>query len=303
MVTLNLRSNIIWNFLFTEYSGLCICHRCNHQLFWSLLNLRSKSFQNIFLYQAVWTLNFSGRVGGWAPTVFCHTKFEVKTFSEFFHLQSALDSEFFRGGGVSGHHLFLDTTNLRLKIFQNFFLYWALWSLNFFWVGLCLIINIFWSCQIWGQKFFRIFSLTEHSVLNIWDDRSGHQIFLVALNLRSNIIWNFFVYRVLWTLYLSQVQSPTFLVTLNLRSKSFQNIFLYQAVWTLNFSGRVGVWAPTVFCHTKFEVKTFSEFFHLQSALDSEFFRRGGVSGHHLFLDTPSLRSKSFQNFFLYWAL
>ena len=40
---------------------------------------------------------------------------------------------------------------------------------------------------------------------------------------------------------------------------------------------RLGVWAPTFFGHAKFEVKNFSECFHLHSAVDSEFFARGQV--------------------------
>ena len=36
--------------------------------------------------------------GGSEATFFGHVKFEVKNFLEFFHLQSTLDSEFFRGG-------------------------------------------------------------------------------------------------------------------------------------------------------------------------------------------------------------
>ena len=37
--------------------------------------------------------------GVWAPTFFDDAKFQMlKIFSEFFYLQSALDSEFLRGG-------------------------------------------------------------------------------------------------------------------------------------------------------------------------------------------------------------
>ena len=60
---------------------------------------------------------------------------------------------------------------------------------------------------------------------------------------------------------------------------------------------RLGVWAPTFFRHTKFEVKNFTEFFHLQSTLDSEFFIRVG-SGHQLFLIMQNFRSKIFREFF-----
>ena len=38
------------------------------------------------------------RGGVWAPTSFGYIKFKVKNFLEFFHLRSTLDSEFFRGG-------------------------------------------------------------------------------------------------------------------------------------------------------------------------------------------------------------
>ena len=52
------------------------------------------------------------RGGVWAPNFFCHAKFEDKNFSEFFHLQSALDSELFSGRG-SLHQLLLVMLNLR----------------------------------------------------------------------------------------------------------------------------------------------------------------------------------------------
>ena len=72
--------------------------------------------------------------GLWVLTFFGHTKFEVKNFSEFFHLQSALDSEFF--AGESGHQLILVPLNLRSKMFWNPFIYRVLWTLNFLHLGL-----------------------------------------------------------------------------------------------------------------------------------------------------------------------
>ena len=57
-----------------------------HQLFLVIQNLKSKTFQNFFLYQVLCTLNFLGR-------------------------------------GRSGQKLFLFKPNLKSKIFQNFFLY------------------------------------------------------------------------------------------------------------------------------------------------------------------------------------
>ena len=54
--------------------------------------------------------------GVWAPTYFGHTKFEVKNFLGIFFIYKAL---------------FLVTLNLMSKIFQNFFIYRELWTLKF----------------------------------------------------------------------------------------------------------------------------------------------------------------------------
>ena len=217
------------------------------------------------------------RGGVWAPTFLSHTEFEVENVSEFFRLQSTLDCEFFLGvgGGVSGHQVFwsqqiwgqkkfvgggLGTNffghaNFRSKIFQNFFLYQVLWTLNFFVLEICLGTNFFWTCQIWGQKVFRIFSFTKQSGLWIFwgGDWSRHQHFLVMLNLRSKNFQNFFIYRALRTLN-----------------------FLEGGVWYQLFLERGLVQAPTFFGHAKLEVKNFLELFHSQCTLDSEFLR-GGV--------------------------
>ena len=83
--------------------------------------MRSKIFRNFFVLQRALDSEFFRGVVR-APTFFGHAKFEVKNFSEFFHLQSALDSEFVREG-VSGYQLFLVMLNLRSKIFWNFFVY------------------------------------------------------------------------------------------------------------------------------------------------------------------------------------
>ena len=113
-----------------------------------------------------------------------HAKFEVKDFSEFFCLQSALDSEFFRG--VSGHQRFLVTLNLRSKIFRNFFVYRVLWT-EFFRGG------------DWRPTFF------------------GHAKFEV---------------------------------------KYFSEIFRLQSTMELNCLGE-GIWALTLFGHAELEVKIF----------------------------------------------
>ena len=64
-----------------------------------------------------------------APTFFGHMKFEVKNFLKFFHLQSTVDSEFFKRG--FGHQLFLVMLTLMATNFQNFVIYRVLWTLNF----------------------------------------------------------------------------------------------------------------------------------------------------------------------------
>ena len=100
------------------------------------------------VYRVLWTLNFSKGVSGHqlflvtlnfleffhlqstldselfrgdvqAPTLFGHAKLEVKNFSEFFSLQSTVDSELFRAGGF-GYQLFLVILNLTSKFFSNF---------------------------------------------------------------------------------------------------------------------------------------------------------------------------------------
>ena len=60
----------------------------------------------------------------------------------------------------------------------------------------------------------------------------------------------------------------TFLVMPNLRPKLFLEFLHLQSPLDSEFF-RVGVQALTFFGHTKFEVKKFLEFFYLQSAVDS----------------------------------
>ena len=64
-----------------------------------------------------------------ALTFFGHTKFEVKNFSEFFHLQSALDSEFLRRGIWAPN--FFGHAKFEVKNFEKIFIYRVLWTLNF----------------------------------------------------------------------------------------------------------------------------------------------------------------------------
>ena len=109
------------------------------------------------------------------------------------------------------------------------------------------------------------------------------------LNFRSKVFRNFFVYRLLLTLNFllgSELSGhQLYLVTLNLMSKIFWNFLLTEgsALWIF----QSGCLATNFFGHTKFEVKIFLEFFSLQSTLDSEFFRGGfqvpTFSGHTKF--------------------
>ena len=132
--------------------------------------------------------------------------------------------------------------------------------------------NFFWSLQTWGQKFFRIFSFTEHNQLWIFQRGSGHQLFFIMPNLRSKNFQNLFIYRVLWTEFVRGVSGPTFFGHAKIETKKF---FIYWALWTLNFSEDGS--GPTFFVTSNLRSKIFSEFFHLHSTLDSEFFREGSL--------------------------
>ena len=141
-------------------------------------NLRSKIFQNFFMYRVLWTLNFSQ--WGQGTNFFGHIKFEVKIFLEFFPLPSTVDTYF---SEVGLGQLFLVMPNLRPNNFLEFFplpsavfhlqsapdsefFRAGVWAPNFFRGGVWT--NIFWLCQIWDLTIF----------------------------------WNFFLYQVLWTEFL-----------------------------------------------------------------------------------------------------
>ena len=62
-------------------------------------------FSEVFCLQRALDSEFF-RGGVWAPTFFGHPKFEVKNVSEFFHLLSAIDPEFFTGRGGLGTNFF-----------------------------------------------------------------------------------------------------------------------------------------------------------------------------------------------------
>ena len=132
--------------------------------------------------------------------LFGYTVFEVNNFQNFLLDRTLWILNFLQG--MSGHQLYLVMLNLR--------------SIN-----------------------LGIFSFTEYS--GLWIFNAGgfwSPTFLVMLNLSSNFLCNFFVYRALWILNFSEAVSryQIFLVIPNLRSKIFWNVFIYRALWTLNFT-------------------------------------------------------------------
>ena len=277
----------------------------------------------------LWSLKFSVKRLVQAPTFFGHAKFEVKHVSEFFHLQSAL-------GGSVHQLIFWSCLISGQKVFRNFFLYWALFTLNFFfwdvWArtffghakfevktisaffpllstvdsefvrGWAPGANFFWSFQIWVKQLFRNFSFTECSglwkFLGGWG--SGHKLKQLFRN------FSFIECSGLWICQGMGVRAPLFFVHTKFEVKKFFRIFSFtehSGLWIFFWEGR-GVQAPTSFGHAKFETKNFSEFFCLPSNLDSEFvgvWGRGSI--HKLILVTPNLRSKCFQHILLYQVL
>ena len=197
-------------------------------------NLRSKSFWNFFLYRALWTLN-SWERGLFTNFFWSHPNLRSKCFQNFFLYRATLDSEFVLVLGEEGS-----------------------------------VHQLFWSCQIWGQKFFRIFSFTERSQLNFSEGGSDTNFFWLCQILEQKIFGIFFLYQLLWSLKFWGGGSghQLFLVMPNLKSKKFQNFFLYWVLLTEFFGGVVQT--QTFYGHAKFETKNFSEFFPLQTTLDSE---------------------------------
>ena len=111
----------------------------------------------------------------------------------------------------------------------------------------------------------------------------------------AKIFLEFFIYRVLWTEFITGASGPIFFGHAKFEVKNFLEFFgLYNTVDSEFIRG--GVFPPTIFGHAKFVVKTFSEIFLLQSTLDSEFFI-GGVFAP-TFLDHAKYQVKNFLEFF-----
>ena len=136
-----------------------------------------------------------------------------------------------------------------------------------------LSTNLFWSCQIWGQIFFRTFSFTKHSGLWIcgegwgcvWSSTFfGHAKFEVKnfleLGPYTNFLWSYQIWR------------QTFFC---LQSALDSEFFLEAGVPSTNFFGSSQIWNQTFFGCQIWGQKFFLEFFRLQKSLGSEVFGGG----------------------------
>ena len=80
-VTVSLRSKIFENFFVYRmlWTSNFLHGVFGHQLCLVTQNLRTQIFQNFFIYRVLWTELFTG--GQRVPTLFGHTKLGVKNFS------------------------------------------------------------------------------------------------------------------------------------------------------------------------------------------------------------------------------
>ena len=120
---------------------------------------------------------------GSGPTLFGHTKFQTKNFFGIFSFTEHSWLLIFHRGIWANFFWSLQIWSQR--IYQNFFIYWALWTLNFSEGG------------------------------------SGHQLFLVKPNLKPKIFSEFFSFHECSGLNLSVGVWAKFLVMPNLRPKNF----------------------------------------------------------------------------------
>ena len=299
LATPNLRSKSFRIFSFTEHSGLnfseggreptvfgqtkfeikkisefffllsaldWIFHRRVWANFWSHQIWDQKFFRIFFIYRLFWTLNFSGE-GGLGTNFFWSCQIWVqKVFRIFFSIKhSGILS--FQLEDWSRHQHFMVMLNLRSTTFRIF----SFTEQSGLWIFHKGIqdTNIFWSHQIWSQKFFRIFCFTKCSGLWICQGLGD-----------QGLCTNFFVHA-------------------KFETKNFSEFFHLKlsGLWIFR-----GVWVQTSFGHTKFEINNFQNFFIFSECSGLWIFWGGWGFGTN-FLVTPNLRSKSFLNFFLYWTL
>ena len=154
--------------------------------------------------------------------------------------------------------LFLSLQTWGQKFFRNFFIYIALWTLNFSERG------------VWAPNFL------SHVKFEV-------KIFLEFLHLTNTVDSEF----------VREASRPTFFGHAKFKVKIFMEFFHLPS--TLDWIFQRGVQASIFFGHTKFGTKFFVEFFLLLSTLDW-IFQRGCTS--QLFLVMPDLRSKILMDFF-----
>ena len=165
--------------------------------------------------------------GGWRSghqLFLGHVKFEVKKFLEFLPLQSTLDSEFLGEGSV---------------------------------------YQLFWSCQIWGKKFFRIFSFTKCCGLSIFLGLGGFcaPTFFGHIKFEIKMFWKFFpLLCALDSEFVGGCPGTNFFWSCQIWGPNIFRIFSVTEHSQLNFL-EGGVQIPNFFGHSKFETKNFSEFF------------------------------------------
>ena len=266
-------------------------------------------------------MNFSE--GGSGPTFFRHAKFEVKNFfgiysrtkhstlwifqrgsghqllqvmpnlrsknfSEFFHLQSTLDSEFFRrGSGQTFFHM----QNLRSKNLSEIFHLPSTLDSEFF-RERGLGVNFFGSCQIWDQKIFRIFSFTEYSGQNLWGGVWTN--FFWSCQIWDQKFFSFTEHSGLWIFQRGVGSGTTFFGHTKFEVKKFFGIFSLTELSALWIFQREGLGTKFFWSHQIWKQKFFRDFF-IYWVLWTEFLRWG--SGP-TFLVMPNLRSKKFFGIF-----
>ena len=122
-------------FSFIKHSGLNFSEGVSRYQVSVTVSLRSKIFENFFVYRMLWTSNFLHGVFGHQLCLVTQN-LRTQIFQNFFIYRVLWTLNLSKG--VSGHQLSLVTLNLKSKIFWNFFIYIALWTLDFsqglFWV-------------------------------------------------------------------------------------------------------------------------------------------------------------------------
>ena len=146
----------------------------------------------------------------------------------------------------------------------NFFWSCQIWGQNFFPLFSALDSisagglgpNFFWSCQIWGQNFFPLFSALD-SISAGGGGWSRTQLLWVMPKLRSKI---FCLFSALDSISVGWAggMGPNFFWSCQIWDQQFFPSFSTLDSISTDGGGGGGVRDPTLFGHAKFEVKNFS---------------------------------------------